>query len=399
MKFSLKSAAIVAAYAAAALMPAAALAGPFTAGNLLVERLGDGSTALTGAAAQVNVLEVTTSGSIAQTLSSEFTGGNLQSDSGSATSNGYLGTGGGQYLAVSGHNAAVGTPSVASQNNKVAQIIDATTGNVVSRVTFPTGGPSGTPPSPYSGNNFRSIIPTGSNTFYTAGNSSGSPVTAGLWYYDGSAFTQLSTTAPTNLRNVEIYNNQLYFSTGSGTTGIYTMGTGLPTTGSQTPTPVPGMTATTPYGFVMFDTNADSVLDLAYVADDGAVTGGGLKKFTFNGTTWSNAWSLLNNPNGSLSATTAAGFLGIRGLAGSFSGGVATLFATTTEPSNNRLISITDNLVSTPTTFTALQSAGTNYVFRGVDVAVVPEPSTVGLAIAGGLGLAGLAARRRLRKA
>jgi hypothetical protein len=31
--------------------------------------------------------------------------------------------------------------------------------------------------------------------------------------------------------------------------------------------------------------------------------------------------------------------------------------------------------------------------------AVVPEPSTVGLAIAGGLGLAGLAARRRLRKA
>lgn len=31
--------------------------------------------------------------------------------------------------------------------------------------------------------------------------------------------------------------------------------------------------------------------------------------------------------------------------------------------------------------------------------AVVPEPSTVGLAVAGGLGLAGIAARRRLRKA
>jgi hypothetical protein len=390
--FSLASASV------ASILPLAASAAPFTAGNLLVERIGNGSTTLSSAAAQVNVLEVTTAGALAQTLSTQFQNSNLQSDSGSASSNGYLGTGGGQYLAVSGHNAAVGTAGVAGLNNKVAQIIDATTGNVVTRVTFPTGGPSGTPPSPYAGNNFRSIIPTGSNTFYTGGHSSGSPTTAGVWYYDGSAFTQLSTTNPTNLRNVEIYNNQLYFSTGSGTTGIYTMGTGLPTTGGQTPTLVPGMTATNPYGFVMFDTNADSVLDLAYVADEGTATGGGLKKFTFSAGTWTNQWSLLNNPNLSLSGTTATGFVGIRGLAGSFSGGVATLFATTTETTNNRLISITDTLSSTPTTFTALQSAGTNYVFRGVDVAIVPEPSS--LALAGlGVALAGCAAWKRRRAA
>lgn len=390
--FSLATAAV------AVILPLAASAAPFTAGNLLVERLGDGSTTLSSTAAQVNVLEVTTAGSLAQTLSTQFQNSNVQSDSGSATSNGYLGTGGGQYLAVSGHNAAVGTASVAGLNNKVAQIIDATTGNVVTRVTFPTGGASGTPPSPYSGNNFRSIIPTGSNTFYTGGHSSGSPVTGGVWYYDGSAFTQLSTTNPTNLRNVEIYNSQLYFSTGSGTTGIYTMGTGLPTAGSQTPTLVPGMTATNPYGFVMFDTNADSVLDLAYVADEGGTTGGGLKKFTFSAGTWTNQWSLLNNPSGSLSSTAATGFVGIRGLAGTFSSGVATLYATTTETSNNRLISITDTLTTTPTTFTALQSAGSNYVFRGVDVAIVPEPST--LALAGlGVALAGSAAWKRRRAA
>ena len=390
--FSLASASV------ASILPLAASAAPFTAGNLLVERIGNGSTTLSSSAAQVNVLEVTTAGALAQTLSTQFQNSNLQSDSGSATSNGYLGTGGGQYLAVSGHNAAVGTASVASQNNKVAQIIDATTGNVVTRVTFPTGGPSGSPPSPYSGDNFRSIIPTGSNTFYTGGHSSGSPVTGGVWYYNGSAFTQLSTTAPTNLRNVEIYNNQLYFSSSSGAAGIYTMGTGLPTTGGQTPTLVPGMTAPSPYGFVMFDTDANNILDLAYVASDQGTTGGGLKKYTFDGTTWTNQWSLLNNPNGSLSGTTATGFVGIRGLAGSFSGGVATLFATTTETTNNRLISITDTLSSTPTTFTALQSAGTNYVFRGVDVAIVPEPSS--LVLAGlGVALAGYAAWKRRRAA
>jgi hypothetical protein len=384
--------AVVAMVWAAASGAGSAFAGAFTAGNLLVERLGDGSTTLSGSAAPVNLLEVTTSGSLVQTLSSQFTGDNLQTDSGSATSNGYLGTGGGQYLAVPGHNAAVGTASVASQNNKVAQIIDATTGAVVSRVTFPTGGPSGTPPSPYSGNNFRSIIPTGSNTFYTAGTSSGSPGTGGIWYYNGTDFTQVSTTV-NNARNVEIYGNRLFFSTGSGTNGIYAVGTGLPTSGPQTATLVPGLTAPTPYGFVMFDTNSDDVLDLAYVASDQITTGGGLNKYTFDGTTWSNQWSLLQNANGTLSPTTAANFAGIRGLAGTFSNGTATLFATTLESSNNRLISITD-AGTTPTTFTTLQSAGTNYVFRGVDVAAVPEPSTVVLAAAG-VGLASLAARRR----
>jgi len=374
-----------------------AAAGPITAGNLVVERLGDGTVALGSTAAQVNVLEVTTAGTLVQTLTTQFTGSNLQTDSGSATSNGYLGTGGGQYIAVAGHNAAVGTASVSGQNNKVAQIIDATTGGVVTRVEFPTGGPTADPPSPFSGNNIRSIVPTGSDTFYVGGHSSGSPVTGGVWYYDGTAFTQLSALAPTNLRNVEIYNNQLYFSTGSGTNGIYTMGTGLPTTGSQTPTLVPGLEAPSPFGFVMFDTTGDNVLDLAYVASDQNTTGGGLNKYTFNGTSWTNQWSLLQNVNGTLSPTTATNFAGIRGLAGSFANGIATLYATTTESNNNRLISIID-AGTTPTTFTTLQSAGTNFVFRGVDVAVVPEPATVVLAAAG-LALAGLAARRRLRKA
>jgi hypothetical protein len=375
-----------------------AVAGPNTAGNLFVERLGNGSTTLTSAAAQVNVLEVTTAGSVAQTLASEFTGSNLQTDSGTATSNGYVGTGGGRYLAVSGHNAAVGTASVASQNNKVAQIIDSTTGGVVSRVEFPTGGATGTPPSPYSGNNFRSILPTGSNTFYTGGHSSGSPVTGGVWYYNGTVFTQVSdpVAAPTNLRNVEIYNSQLYFSTGSGTAGIYSLGTGLPTTGPHAPVIVPGLTATSPYGFVMFDSNADSVLDLAYVADDGTATGSGLRKYTFDGSVWTNQWSLLNNAAGSLSINAGTGFIGVRGLAGTFSNGTATLFATTTETSDNRLISIIDAGDTPPTTSTLLQSAGANFVFRGVDVAVVPEPSALGI-MAAGVAIAGLGAYRRRR--
>jgi len=388
-----------------------ALLATFSPGNLVIERIGDGATALGSTAAAVAVLEVNPSGTVVQTLTSQFTGDNLLTDSGTATSNGYVGVNG-QYLAVAGYNAAVGTASVTSQNNKVTNIVG-TNAEVASRTLFPTGGPTGTPPSPFSGNNIRSVLPTGTNTFYAAGNSSGTPNTGGIWYFDGAAFTQVSSTAASpvsvqNMRNVEIYNGQLYFSSAAGAfVGISALGTGLPTSAGTLPTLAisPGAAAQ-PYGFVLFSTGSlgAGVLDLAYIADDRATTGGGLQKWVFDGSAWSNAWSLLvgGTTNG-LSATTAAGFAGLRGLTGTYDPALgAALYATTTETSNNRLISILD-AGTPPTTFTTLQSAGVNYVFRGTDVspAVVPEPSAfilVGMGVAPALVLAGRRVRRRSRR-
>jgi hypothetical protein len=365
----------------AALSLAGGHAAPFTPGNIIVGRLGDGNTTLSSNATSISLLEFSPSGGAAsQTLSAQFAGENLQTDSGSATSNGYISFGGGKYLAVSGHNATVGTASVAGLNNKVAQIIDVTTGNVVSRVAFPTGGPSGTPPSPYSGNNFRSIIPTGANTFYTGGTSSGSPITGGVWYYDGSAFTQISNTSQlSNVRNVEVYAGQLYVSSSSGTfLGISSVGSGLPTSANQTATLQINMgTGASPYGFVLFDTNNDSQTDTAFIADDRTATGGGLNKYTFDGSTWTKQYSLLlSSTNSTFSSTAATGFAGIRGLAGSYDSVTGfSLFATTAETSNNRLVQILDN-GTTPTAFATLGSAGTNYIFRSLDLVSVPEPST-----------------------
>ena len=339
-------------------------AGAFAPGNLVVERLGDGTTTLGSTAAQISVVEYNISGGSVQTITFPTTGSNQQTDSGTATSNGYLGSYNG-FLAVPGYNNSAGAASVASQNTKVTSIIDST-GNVANRVAYPTGGPTVTPPSPFSGNNLRSAIATGANTFYAVGNSSGTPNTGGVWYYNGSAFTQVSTSPVSNIRNVEIYNGNLYYSTGSGTTGIYQVGTGLPDLSGQTATLI--FAATSPSGFVLFDTNGDGTADLAYVADDGTTTGGGLKKYTYNSGTssWSNTWSLLVNASNQLQATAGTGYTGIRGLTGTYSGGVVTLYATTTETANNRIIQITDS-GSTPSSATAVASAGANYVFRGVD--------------------------------
>ena len=240
------------------------------------------------------------------------------------------------------------------------------------------------------------------------GTSSGSPSTGGAWYFNGSAFTQVSSTAtgqPTNLRVVEIYNNQLYATSAASTGyGIWSIGSGLPTTaGTGTVATMAINTGTGgAYGFAMFSTGSQGagVLDLAYIADDRAVAGGGLGKWTYNGTSWSNSWSLLVGASGTstLQSGTGVGFAGIRGLAGTYDSVLgASLYATTTETSNNRLISIFDTGTTTPSTYTTLQSSGSNFAFRGVDLSPVsvPEPSTFAIAAVATLGMAGLIRRRR----
>lgn len=373
------------------LLATSAAAAPFTAGTVVVERIGDGTTTLSNASAAIAVLEVTTSGSLSQAITLDTTGSNQQSDSGSATSNGYLNTffsGTVGYVSVPGLNLGTGTASAAGTNTKVNSILDGS-GSVISRTLFPTGGPAGTPPSPFSGNNYRASLATSGSTFYGVGTSSGSPVTGGMWYFDGTNFNSLSGTAGapanvTNLRGVEIYNNQIYFSSSSGTfLGVSTLGAGVSTSGAQVPAlQINAGAGSSTYGFVMFDTNNDSTLDLAYLADDRNTAGGGLQKYTFNGSAWTNSWSLLVGASGTsvLQSGTGVGFAGLRGLAGTYDAlNGATLFATTTETSNNRLISILDTGLTTPSTYTTLQGAGTNYVFRGVDLSpvLVPEPSTL----------------------
>jgi hypothetical protein len=370
-----------------------------TVGNILVERLGNGTTALSSAATDIAVLEFTTSGSAIQTISFPSTGATQQTDSGSASSNGYLNSYNG-FVAVTGNNSSAGTASVAGLNTKVTSVLD-NTGAVVNRTTYPTGGPTGTPVSPFSGNNLRSAIATGSNTFYASGTASGTPNTGGVWYSDGASFTQISSTAtgqPTNFRNIEIFNNQLYVSSQTGTfLGISKIGTGLSTTSGQTTSLEINMgTGASPYGFVMFDTNRDSLLDTAFIADDRTAAGGGLQKWTFNGSAWVNSYSLrFDAAAGSLSATATSGFAGIRGLTGSYDDATGfTLFATTTEASNNRIVSIVDNGTN-PGTYTTLASAGANNVFRGIDIVTVPEPSSATLL---GLGFLALLGVRRLNR-
>lgn len=340
--------------------------GPFGAGNFVVHRLGDGVTSLSSAANPISLVEVSPSGAAQQILTTPFTNSNLLTDTGTGTTIGYLGSYAGRLI-VPGYNSAVGTSGVANLNTKAVNQLDVS-GTVQSRTEFPTD------TTIFGGNSFRSAVPDGANGFYATG--TGSPTSSGgVWYHDGTDFTRITSGSdPSNLRNVGIYGNQLFFSTGSGSQGVYAYA-GVPTSAALATLllPVPN-----PYGFYFISTGSQGagVLDRAWVVSNNTADGtGGLIRFDYDGTSWNKVYGrrIATATNDLLvdNGTAATGTVA-RGLSGSWdeNTGTATLYVTTTETSNNRLVKVIDS-GATPTTFTLLQSAGANYVFRGV--APVPE--------------------------
>ena len=346
----------------------------FVAGNFLTEVVGDGTTTLSGNATAISVREYGTTGTLVTTVSSAFTSTNLLTETGTGTSNGYLGVWDG-IVAVPGSNSALATASVASLNTKAVNLLGFDR-SVSTRVTFPIGGPTGTPVSPYSGNNFRSVVPTSSSTFYTAGTSTGSPVTGGVWYYNGSSFVQISAltgTALTNTRVVGLFGGQLYVSAASGTfLGISAVGSGVPTTSGQATTLVVNMgTGASPYGFAFADTNKDGTNDRVYIADDRTTTAGGLYRYDLVAGTWTLRWNRLFGTSNTLTTTAGTGVVGGRGLSMTYDAGSATIIVSTADGTGNRLVKIVDGSAdgsTVPTTYTTLATAAANTIIRGVAI-------------------------------
>jgi hypothetical protein len=151
--------------------------------------------------------------------------------------------------------------------------------------------------------------------------------------------------------------------------------------------------------------------DTLYVADSGqpkngnanaaALGEGGLQKWTFNGSTWTldydlvNGLSLVNNANANANTPTAPGVTGLFGLTGKVVGNDVELFATSyglNELSSSFLYEITDSLSNTSSTvaqgetFNTLFSAPAGESIRGVALAPTPLPGGLPL-FATGIGL------------
>ena len=267
------------AVAVASAFTTTAYAGAIAAGDLVVYRVGDGTAALGSAATSVFLDEYSTSGVLVQSIAmpTSIIGSNkMLTSSGTATSEGGLTLStDGNFIVLTGYNAAAGTAAIASTTSAAtARTVGVVGMNGVANTTTALTDFS-------SGNNPRSVASTNGTDLWVAGGAGGVRYTT----LGNTTSTQLSTTVA-NIRQVEIFGGQLYASDSSGTAvRLGTVGAGLPTTAGQTITNLPGFATGTgsPYSFFMADLNAGVAgLDTLYVADDAA----GIGKYSFDGTTW-----------------------------------------------------------------------------------------------------------------
>lgn len=330
---------------------------PFTSGNLAVVRVGDGTETLSTNGNSIFIDEYTAGGTKVQSVPVPDSGANALIGSGGTISEGALmRSPDGSLLCMAGYNTPY--PYSSSVSGAAANVITRAVGTLDVNANFTIGATTITS---YSGNNFRGAATDGNNNFWGAGSGSGT-------IYLGTGTATAVQTATLNTRAVNIFNGNLYFSTGSTTAGnsgpgIYGF-TGQPVT-SATPTLL--LPTSSPYGFAINTSAAGSV---AYVADDGTNV---------------ERWDEPAGGNWTLTYTLATGH--VRGLAVDFSDAHPVIYATTTETTANRLIMITDT--GSSSTATTLATAPANTFFRGVAFTPKGNPTAAGnLALATTLGVA-----------
>lgn len=347
------------------LWPALAPAAPFTPGNIVVARVGDGTASLNSAATAVSLDEYTPGGVLVQSidLPTSVNGHNrILTASGNTNSELHMTrSADGHYLVLAGYSAAPGTPSVAaSLSTDVSRVI----GRIAADGSFDTSTSTG---DAFSGASIRAAATADGTSFYAVGSNPGVQYAS----LGAVAATQLST-APASIRAINTFGGNLYVSTNvSPYIGLSQIGTGLPTAAAQSVAALPGFPASTagasPYGFYFADLSATVPgVDVVYVADDRTNGSGGLQKWSLVAGSW-----VLN---GTIANTTTSA---LRGLNGMTTGTTVSLVASST----NGLFLLSDNAgynaaPSTATLPAAIATAGTNTAFRGLAFApVAPAPA------------------------
>ncbi|HEX3849474.1 MAG TPA: hypothetical protein VHW01_00825 [Polyangiaceae bacterium] len=328
-----------------------------------IVRVGTGTTTLTNTAAPVFVEQRGSDGTLVASpiaLPTAATGSNQPfSLTGLAVTEGDVTrSADGRYLALTGYAAAPGFAnlgtSLASDVKRIVARLDAA--GVVDTSTIVGGA--------FNAGSPRSATSSDGSAFWVSGMgaaASGTPP-SGIWYVPmgSSSGTQLLSTG---VRWLRVFGNQLYVSGNDSSllAEILAVGSGLPQSGAQSASEFPGMptgSGPSPWGFALLDRSAAVPgPDTLYVADDRTSGGGGIQKWTFDGTKWTLALTMNLNP-----ATR------FRGLGAVVTGTNVTLMATTVESNSstkNRLVVFLDDGSPSPVG-TVVSSTPSNELYRGV---------------------------------
>ncbi len=328
-----------------------------TPGNLVLLRVGTGSAALSNASTALFLDEYTLAGTFVQSVPLPTSANGLHkpvTSSGTATSEGALTqSADGRFLLVAGYGTAPGGASVASSSSSSVPRVCARIGldEVIDSTTALSDA--------YSQNNFRGIASYSGLEFWTAGTASAAnnPSVRFVAGLGASSSLQLDTTS-INIRRVDVWNNQVWAVTASGSAfGVCAVGNGLPTTSPQSISLLPGFPTTSgpsPYDFWFANANT------LYVADDRTTGLGGIQKWALAAGVWTLQYTLSPGPG-----------VGCRGLSGFTANGVTTLCATTT---GNQLVKAIDTGAASLVQSLAIGPANT--AWRGLRFVRTPASLT-----------------------
>ena len=239
------------------LLPTVSSGVPFTPGNLIVVRVGDGSTPLTTATAPVFLEERSpATGAVLRTIPLPTA---AQGDQGALTLSGTAFAEGalqispdGNYIVLTGYDQAPGGVPVTGA--RVVARVDAL-GNIDTSTHLGTAFQTTSP---------RGVATLDGTDLWVGGG------TGGMVYTTfGSTSTPPSILAiPSSIRAVGIANGQLYATSGTASyTSVFSIGTGLPTSAGQVANVLLSGSAS-PYGFAFSEDG-----NVCYVADDGGTAG------------------------------------------------------------------------------------------------------------------------------
>lgn len=337
----------------------------FTAGNFVVYRVGTGLSTLTAAAAPVFLDEFTPAGVLVQSvaLPTAVSGSNnILTAAGIGVQEGMVTLSfDGQYLVLTGYNAATGTAAIAITSSAVVSRTVGTVryDNLVNTTTSLTDLSSGAGVTSAVSNDGLTLWATGTGNLLGQGGIRSAVLGA-------TTSTKLNATG-TVIRSLIITHSQLYATQNVSGPRFSTVGTGTPTTTGQTLTAMPGLpTIGTPGQFVLFDLTSGGVApDVIYFTDNN----NGIEKYCLFLGTWL------------FCGQVGIGTDGYKGLAATFNGTSVTLMATrngsnTSSVGGGELVSLVDasgflgTLSGTPV-HRATAATNDTKAFRGVALAPV----------------------------
>jgi len=273
-------------------------AAPFTAGNLVIYRVGDGVASLVNKGNPVFLDEYATNGTLVQSimLPTNAVGASYPLiASGTATSEGLVTrSADGRYLVFMGYGTTMGGSSLSGTTSiNVPRVVGRAdvNGNLDTTTALTNFA---------SANNPRSAASDNGTNLWVAGAGSVASAPGGVGYtvLGSQSSTAVSTSSVNNVIQLGIFGGQLYVSSQKATQfRLGTVGTGLPTS-ATTIVSLPGCPTNTgsPDAFVLVNLGGGAGPDTLYVADD---TPGGIYKYSLVGGNWTS--------NGVITASAVCG--------------------------------------------------------------------------------------------